>query len=624
MAASDIRAGRAFVELVAKDNLGAGLGRALAKLKAFGAAVSRIGDGIRAAGRQITALGDAVVGWGKRVAGAGLAVVAGLGAATKAFADMGSQLYEASIRTGVAVETLSALKFAAEQSGVEFDALELSIRKMQKTVADAAGGSGQAVTALARLGLTVKDLDGLAPDEMLNKIADGMANVQDPTARAAIALEIFGKAGTRMLPMIDQGSAAIAAFTREAAELGIVMSTQDATAAKDLERTLGALWAVTKVGVFQIGAALAPAVKALALQIIAATRAATDWIRSHREAIISVGLIAAGAAAAGTAVVSLGVALKVVGTVVSGIGSAISFAGKTVAVLAPLLGALLNPIALLTLALVGIAGYFVYTANTGGDAMKFLSGAFFSLRDDAQKAFGGIADALKAGDIALAAQILWATLKLEWNRGAAAIDRVWVNVKRSAFETWETIQAKFASGWINLIAELTQAWTSFSAIVKSVWEGTQNYLAKKWIDLMGMFDKTLDTNAAKAMLDKGSGQAQNQIAAELGQKTRGIEQNRQAQQEQNRRDYASNLSGIDSNAAAQLARDQAEIARLVAELAGLRGKAAAAGGGPSFGAFDFHARQQDVDLGLGTSSNAPAGPAAPSTPLPSRASRARR
>ena len=67
---------------------------------------------------------------------------------------MGSDLLDMSQRTGVSVEALSELGFAAEQSGADMETLEAGLRKMQKFDR----GSGrparrQAQEALARLGL---------------------------------------------------------------------------------------------------------------------------------------------------------------------------------------------------------------------------------------------------------------------------------------------------------------------------------------------------------------------------------------------------------------------------------------------------------------------------------------
>jgi len=162
--AGAIRAGRAFVELFADDSkLVRGLKRAQAKLKAFGEGVRNLG---------------------LKLAGLGSAVVAPLIASTKVFAKMGDDLAKMSARTGFSVESLSELGFAAELSGTSIEVLENGIRKMQRTIVDAASGMQSAQDALALLGLTVADLDNLSPEQQFKLIADRLAAIEDPTLKA--------------------------------------------------------------------------------------------------------------------------------------------------------------------------------------------------------------------------------------------------------------------------------------------------------------------------------------------------------------------------------------------------------------------------------------------------------
>ena len=92
-----IRAGRAFVELGVSDKLTAGLRRAQKQLEAFGAGLRSVGT---------------------RLAGIGAGAVAALLGTAKAFSDTGDMLDKMSQRTGVSVEALSELGFAADLSGI--------------------------------------------------------------------------------------------------------------------------------------------------------------------------------------------------------------------------------------------------------------------------------------------------------------------------------------------------------------------------------------------------------------------------------------------------------------------------------------------------------------------------
>src|SRR5690606_5551309 len=132
---------------------------------------------------------------------AGGAVIAPLLAAVQHFATAGDQVNKASDRTGVAVEALSELAYAADQSGANLETLEAGLRRMQASVLDAAKGSKSAQENLAMLGLTVEQLASLSPDQQFKLLADRLSRIEDPTLKAALAMKIFGKSGTQLLPL---------------------------------------------------------------------------------------------------------------------------------------------------------------------------------------------------------------------------------------------------------------------------------------------------------------------------------------------------------------------------------------------------------------------------------------
>ena len=240
--ASGIRAGRAYVELGANDKLSAALDNAKKKIQEFGDAASAVGGGIQTAGLAILAAGTAIVG--------------SLAAAGLAFAKVGSELNDLSQRTGVSVEALSELQFVFGQAGVEAADLETAIKKMQKAVVEAAKGSKGANELIARLGLSVADLAAMTPEEMLSAFADGLATVSNPSERAALAMELFGKSGTKLLPVLAQGAEGLARMREYARDLGLTVSTDAAQAADALDDAIGELTATVRILVFEVGAAL--------------------------------------------------------------------------------------------------------------------------------------------------------------------------------------------------------------------------------------------------------------------------------------------------------------------------------------------------------------------------------
>ncbi len=74
-----------------------------------------------------------------------------------------------------------------------------------------------------------------------------------------------------------------------------------------------------------------------------------------------------------------------------------------------------------------LGAYFIYSSGIAGEAIEYLKGVFETLKADTIKAFGAIANALAAGDITAAANVLWTYLKLQWIKGTTYLKGVWAD-----------------------------------------------------------------------------------------------------------------------------------------------------------------------------------------------------
>ena len=225
--------------------------------------------------------------------GAGLtatsgAILAPLAAAVSQFSSVGSAIADMAARTGMGAEGLSALGYAAGMTGASLEDVEKGVRKMQQNIADAAAGSKSAAKALASIGVSAADLAGLAPEQQMQRIADGLAAISDPAKRTSAAMDIFGRSGTALLPMMARGSAGMEAYAEEAERLGLIMSSEDAAAADALGDATDRLWGSLRGVTLQIGAALAPAVTDMADRISACVANVTRFVKENRGLIVGI------------------------------------------------------------------------------------------------------------------------------------------------------------------------------------------------------------------------------------------------------------------------------------------------------------------------------------------------
>jgi len=248
------------------------------------------------------------------------------------------------------------------------------------------------------------------------------------------------------------------------------------------------IWAIIKDIGISIGEALAPELKKFAEWMKSGGKAISDWIEKNQGLVVSYAKIAVG-------ITTLGIALVALGTIISS-------AGVVIGVFASVLGLLLTPLGLVVIGVALMGGAIIKYTEAGGQAVQWLGGQFDFLRQDAEAAFNGIADALAAGSITQAAKILWLTLKLEWVRGVTFIKNLWSKfigliskVAIGGFTVLKTTANIFVFG---LEAALVGAANAF----KKAWGGAADWVAKRLIDIRGLIDGSFDTTAAKASIDQ--------------------------------------------------------------------------------------------------------------------------
>lgn len=427
MAASSggIKAGKAFVEIFTKDSATKSLRAIAARFKAFGAGISAVGAGMLAAST---------------------AVAAPLAAAVKTFTDWGSTLHDASQRTGVSAQALAELGHAAEQSGASFSVMEKGVQKMKRTIFDAATGGKEASETLAMLGTSAEELKGLSPDEQFMKLGDAISRL-NAGQQSPMMEKIFGRGGKELLPMLADGAAGIAAMRQEFRDLGGSISDEAAAKADALGDKLGGLWAQVKIGAFSIGEALAPTLIDLVSGILRAGAAVVKFVQDNQELIRTVAKVVAIVAAVGTGLIVAGGIIAGIGFAISGFLALLSAVGAAFGAIVAAVMFLLSPLGIMIALAVTLAGVLLQVSGAW-DAIKAI---LKSVKDTAVEAFGGIKDALAAGDFKLAAQILWLGLKLEWAKGIQPLIRIFNSLKNRIFGIFDSLTTGLKRLWIQFL-----------------------------------------------------------------------------------------------------------------------------------------------------------------------------
>ena len=299
----DIEAGKAYVQLFLKNDMASQLTRAL----------KSAGKSLHKFGRSAMVAGSAVVG--------------PLVMAAQKFASFGDDLHKMSARTGVAIESLSELKFAAEQSGASVEDLAAVMTKLNRRFGRVTAGAGTAnqISALEELGLSVKELESLDTEGRFLAIANAMAEYGDRAAAAGLAQRVFGTGVDKLLPLIWEGRSGIKKLREEAQKFGLSMSGEDANAAAAYTDAMNRMSKAIEAAWMKVGAAVAPTLMDLADKVSQYAIKAQAWISENKDVIVTALKVAGSLLVVGAGLVTLGTVLNSTAAIVTTLTVAVSF-----------------------------------------------------------------------------------------------------------------------------------------------------------------------------------------------------------------------------------------------------------------------------------------------------------
>lgn len=192
----------------------------------------------------------------------------------KSSIDAADAMYILSQKTGIATDTLSKLQYAAKLNEVSAEDFGSSINRLNKNIAEAARGTGTAKEAFDAMGIAVKDSSGNIKDTtiLLGETADKFARYEDGANKTALAVALFGKAGTAMIPMLNEGKAGIEAMGKELERLGGVVFPDAAKRANEFNDNLDRIKVSSNAAAMEIGNSLLPYLKDLSDQFLVARK----------------------------------------------------------------------------------------------------------------------------------------------------------------------------------------------------------------------------------------------------------------------------------------------------------------------------------------------------------------
>lgn len=128
--------------------------------------------------------------------------------------------------SGMSVETLQEMQYAAEFVDVSVDRLNDGFKDLTSAMKSANTGSEDAQKAFAQLGVNITDSNGKlrnAKDVFFETI-DALGQLEAGTQRDALAMTIFSESARELNPLIDAGSGKLRQLAQQAHDTGYVLS----------------------------------------------------------------------------------------------------------------------------------------------------------------------------------------------------------------------------------------------------------------------------------------------------------------------------------------------------------------------------------------------------------------
>ena len=333
--------------------------------KSFTAQMQKVNDAFAKTNSDLQKFGKSMQKVGASFAAVGGAITAALGVAVKSLANAADVADDTAKRTGLTVEAVQELGYVAKMTGSNLATVEVALRTMQKGLTDSGTESAAFTSALETLGLSLAELRAMNPQAQFDALSQAIAGVADPSQRAGLAMTVFGRAGTALLPMLAEGADGIAKLKDEAHKYGYVMSQEVAEAGSNfndnLDRLKGSLGGLAQ----QVVAGLLPTLNSLvkcAADVVAGIK---GWINNNPNLVSTLAHVAA----------SVGAVLTVFGALVAACGSWIA--------LAPAVGAAwtiaTGPIGVTIMAIAGVVAGIVALWKNWGKVCHYMAQAWNTL-----------------------------------------------------------------------------------------------------------------------------------------------------------------------------------------------------------------------------------------------------
>lgn len=182
--------------------------------------------------------------------------------------------------TGLSTDALQEYAYMAELVDTDVSTITGSLTKLTRNMDSATKGTGAAYEAFQKLGVDIYNTDGTLRDanDVFDEAIGKLGEVENQTERDALAMDLFGKSGQELNPIIDAGSDALEEFRQQAHETGYVLDGETLESLGNIDDSIQLLKNTMDTAKNQVATALMPIVAKIT-EAFVKWASSVDWVK---------------------------------------------------------------------------------------------------------------------------------------------------------------------------------------------------------------------------------------------------------------------------------------------------------------------------------------------------------
>ena len=198
--------------------------------------------------------------------------------AIKSGAEYADNIKTLSTNYSLATDELQAYQYMVGLADTSMDMITGSIEKLTAKMDAARDGNKDAAKAFEDLGIQITNADETLrnANDVFKEAIDRLGEMESGTERDAAAQELFGKKAMDLNSIIELGSDGIEAYTKEAQEMGYILTNEELDALGAVDDSFQRLDKAMEAAKNQVAAGMAPATEELIGMFVDLLQA-VDW-----------------------------------------------------------------------------------------------------------------------------------------------------------------------------------------------------------------------------------------------------------------------------------------------------------------------------------------------------------